>query len=165
MKCNICNGIFYGKTKHHLKVRVCEHLGITPSTGKKVKSLKESIMFNPIFHTGHSINFEKFKILAKESHEFRLLFRELLLISHDDPPLNKYVEFIPREFFHNYLQFSFIISVIVVILLIIWLFSVFNILDTLNIERKFFLRHPQVKSDLQFSTFNYNNMTSLKIFY
>ena len=29
-KCNICNDISYGKTKHHFKVRACEHLDITP---------------------------------------------------------------------------------------------------------------------------------------
>ena len=36
--CNICNDIYYGKAKRHLKVRACEHLGITPLTRKKVKS-------------------------------------------------------------------------------------------------------------------------------
>ena len=39
-KCNICNDIYYGKTKRHFKVRACEHLGITPLTGKKVKKPK-----------------------------------------------------------------------------------------------------------------------------
>ena len=29
-KCNICNDIYYGKTKNHFKVRACEHLDITP---------------------------------------------------------------------------------------------------------------------------------------
>ena len=38
--CNICNDICYGKTKSHFKVRACEHLGITPLTGKKVKNHK-----------------------------------------------------------------------------------------------------------------------------
>ena len=32
-KHNTCD-IYYGKTNHHFKVRVCEHLGITPLTGK-----------------------------------------------------------------------------------------------------------------------------------
>ena len=36
--CNICNDIYYGKAKRHLKVRACEHLGIAPLTRKKVKS-------------------------------------------------------------------------------------------------------------------------------
>ena len=37
-KCNICNDIYYGKTKRHFKVRACEHLGIKPLIRKKVKS-------------------------------------------------------------------------------------------------------------------------------
>ena len=39
-KCNICNNIYYGKTKRNFKVRACKHLGITPLTEKKVKSPK-----------------------------------------------------------------------------------------------------------------------------
>ena len=39
-KCNICNDI-HGKTKRHLKVRVCEHLGITPITGVRLKAQKK----------------------------------------------------------------------------------------------------------------------------
>ena len=41
-KCNIRNDIYYGKTKKHFRVGVCEHLRIKPLTGKKLKSLKES---------------------------------------------------------------------------------------------------------------------------
>ena len=29
-KCNVCNDIYYGKTKDNFKVRACEHLGTTP---------------------------------------------------------------------------------------------------------------------------------------
>ena len=39
--CNICNDIYNGKTKRHFIVRACEHLGITPLTGKKMKSPKK----------------------------------------------------------------------------------------------------------------------------
>ena len=35
LKCNISNDDYYGKTKRHFKVRACEHLGITPLTGKR----------------------------------------------------------------------------------------------------------------------------------
>ena len=49
-KCNICNDIYYGKTKRHFKVRPCEHLGITPLNRKKVESPKESAVFDHIVH-------------------------------------------------------------------------------------------------------------------
>ena len=65
-KCNISNDICYGKTKQHFKVRACEHLGITPLTGKKVKSPKESAVFDHIVHTGHNATFDNFETLVKE---------------------------------------------------------------------------------------------------
>ena len=100
-KCNICNG----KTKHHFRVRTCQHLGITPLTGKKVKSLKESAVFDHIFHMGDNTSFDDFETLIEESDEFRRFLRESLLILSDDPPLNRFAKL---NFFHNYLQFSFI---------------------------------------------------------
>ena len=97
-KCNIYSDIYYGKTKCHFKVIACKHLGITPLTGKKVKSPKESAAFD-IFHTGHNASFDDFETLVKESGESRFLLRESLLILCDDPPLNRYVMSIPLELF------------------------------------------------------------------
>ena len=74
--------------------------------GKKVKSPRESAVFDHIVHTGHNASFDGFETLAKECDEFRLLLRELLLILRDDPPLNRYVKSIPLDFFF---QFSCII--------------------------------------------------------
>ena len=85
-KCNICNDICYGKTKRYFKVRACEHLGITSLMGKKVKSPKESVVFDHIVHTDHNANFDDFETLVKECDEFRLLLRVSLLIMRDDPP-------------------------------------------------------------------------------
>ena len=64
-KCNICNDIYYGKTKRHFKVRASEHLGITLLTGKKVKSPKERAVFDHIVHTGHNASFDNFETLSK----------------------------------------------------------------------------------------------------
>ena len=64
-KCNICNNISYDKTKRHFKVRACDHLGITPLTGKKFKNPKESAVSDHISHTGHSANFDDLKPLLK----------------------------------------------------------------------------------------------------
>ena len=56
---------------------------------KKVKRLKESAVFDHIFHTGHNANFDEFETIAKKFDEFRLLLRKSLLKLHDDPPLNR----------------------------------------------------------------------------
>ena len=98
-KCNICNNIYYDKTKRHFKVRVCEHLGITSLTGKKVKSPKESAIFDHIVHTGHNASFDDFETLVKECDEFRRFLRESILILRDDPSLNRYAKSIPLELF------------------------------------------------------------------
>ena len=34
-KCSGCNATYYGKTKHHVKVQICEHLGISHITAKR----------------------------------------------------------------------------------------------------------------------------------
>ena len=65
------------------KFRACEHLGITPLTGKKVKSPKESAVLDHIVHVGHNASFDDFETLVKECYEFRLLLRESLLILRD----------------------------------------------------------------------------------
>ena len=94
-----CNNMYYGKTKRHFKVRASEHIGITPLTGKKVKSPKESAVFDHIVHTGHNASFDDFETLVKECDEFRFLLRESLLILREDAPLNRYVKSISLELF------------------------------------------------------------------
>ena len=82
-----------------MKVRISEHLGITPLTGKQVKRPKESAVFGQIFRTGHNASFDDFETLVKESDEYRLLLRESLLILRDELPLNKYIKYILLELF------------------------------------------------------------------
>ena len=71
----------------------------TPLTEKKVKSPKESTVFDHTVHTGRNASFDDFETLVKECDEFRLLLRESILIQRDNPPLNRYVKSIPLELF------------------------------------------------------------------
>ena len=98
-KFNICNDVYHRNVVCRFKVRACEHLGITPFTGKKVKSPKESVVFDHIIHTCHNASFNDFETLIKECDDFELLLRGSLLILRDDPPLNRYVNSIPLELF------------------------------------------------------------------
>ena len=41
-QCGSCNATYYGKTKRHFKVRMCEHLEISALTGKRVKGADDS---------------------------------------------------------------------------------------------------------------------------
>ena len=82
-KFNVCNDVYHRKTKCRFKVRACEHLGITSFTEKKVKSPKESVVFDHIIHTGHNASFNDFETLIKECDDFELLLRWSLLILRD----------------------------------------------------------------------------------
>ena len=96
---NGCNATYYGKTQRHLKVRASEHIGVSPLTGKRVKTPKKSAICDHILEKGHDVSFDDFNILTKETNAFKLLIKESLLISRDKPELNKNVYSIPLELF------------------------------------------------------------------
>ena len=100
-KCGSCNATYYGKTKRHLKVRTCEHLGISRLTEKKVKIdknklkvIQEYLLFN------YSPSFEDLSILNRESKDFKLKLMEPLLIARDKPILNKEYSSLLLELFN-----------------------------------------------------------------
>ena len=87
--CSCCNATYYDQTQRHFFVRASEHLGITPLTGKFVKTPKKSAIFGHMLFDGHKASFDNFSILLKESNPFKLQLKESLLISRDKPILNK----------------------------------------------------------------------------
>ena len=100
-KCGGCNVTYYGKTKCHLKVRICEHLGISHLTGKKVKiyNNKQTAIQEHLLWCNYSPSFEDFSILTRESNDFKLNIMESLLIARGKPVLNKADSSLPLELF------------------------------------------------------------------
>ena len=80
-----CNATYYGQTQRHFFVRASEHLGVTPLTGKFVKTPKKSAIFDHMLLDGYKACFDKFTIILKESNAFKLQLKEHLLISRDKP--------------------------------------------------------------------------------
>ena len=80
-------------------MRASEHLGVTPLTGKFVKTPKKSAIFDHMLLDGHKASFDNFLILLKESNPFKLQLKESLLISRDKPILNKNIYSFPLELF------------------------------------------------------------------
>ena len=66
-----------------------EHMGISNLTGKRLKNVKQSAIFDHLLQCNCMINFDHFDILAAESNKFKLLLRESLLIKRDKPILNR----------------------------------------------------------------------------
>ena len=100
-KCGGCNATYYGKTKRHFKVRICEHFGISHLLEKKVKIDNNNLtaIQEHILRCNYSPSFEKCSILTRESNDFKLKIMESLLIARDKPILNKADSSLPLELF------------------------------------------------------------------
>ena len=94
--CSCCNATYYGQTQTFF-VRVSEHLGNTPLTGKFVKTPKKSTIFYHLLLDGHKARFGNFSVLLKDSIKFKLQLKEFLLKSHDKPFFNKNIYSFPFE--------------------------------------------------------------------
>ena len=88
-KCGRCNATYYGETCRHFKVRVGEHSGISPLTNKRSKSKKSTAVKDHMLMCNQPVSFDDFKVLASSNSEFHLKIKESLLISRDQPILNK----------------------------------------------------------------------------
>ena len=97
--CSCCNATYYGQTQRHFFVRASEHQGVTPLTGKFVKTPKKSDIFDHMLLDGHKASFDNFSILLKDNNAFKLQLKESLLLSRDKPILNRNIYSFPLELF------------------------------------------------------------------
>ena len=97
-KCGGCNATYYGKTKRHFKVRICEHLDISHLTEKKDNN-KLTATQEHLLCCNYCPSLEDFSILIRESNDFKLRIMESLLIARDKPILNKADSSLPLELF------------------------------------------------------------------
>ena len=97
--CSNCNVTYYGETERHLKVRAGEHLSISALTNKRVNNNKRSAVKDHCIFYNHEGDFPDFSVLSYESNKFKLLIKEALLVSRDNPSLNKQIKSIPLKLF------------------------------------------------------------------
>ena len=92
-----CNATYYRKTKRHFKVPICEHLGISHFTEKKVKinNNKLTAVQEHLLCCNYCPYFEDFSILTRESNDLKLKIMENLLITRGKPVINKADSFLP----------------------------------------------------------------------
>ena len=76
---------------------MCEHLGISALTEKRVKGVDDSAVKKRLLFCNYTPNFEDFSILAANKSDFKVTFMESLLI----PPLNKNKQSVPLELFDS----------------------------------------------------------------
>ena len=98
-QCSNCNNTYYGKTERHLKVRAGEHIATSPLTGKRVNNNKKSSVKDHCLLSGHVCSFEDFTVLNYESHKFKRLIKESLLVTKDKLLLKKQDKWLKLELF------------------------------------------------------------------
>ena len=64
---------------------MCEHLGISVLTAKRVKDDDNSIIKEHLLFGNHATDFEDFSILATNNNDFKVTLIESLLINRDHP--------------------------------------------------------------------------------
>ena len=70
-QCGSCNATYYSKIKRHLKVRMCEHLGISTFTRKRVKRNDDSAIKEHLLFSNHTPDFEDLSIPATNNKGFK----------------------------------------------------------------------------------------------
>ena len=98
-QCSNCNITYYDETEYHLKVRASEHKSTSPLTGKRVNNNKKSSVKDHHLLSGHVCSFEDFTVLNCQSHKFKWLIKESLLVIKYKPLLNKQVKLLNLELF------------------------------------------------------------------
>ena len=97
-QCGLCNESYYGECVRHLNVRIGKQLGISPPPKKQVKPKKSSVADHLLF-CNHSSSYENFSVLTSENKEFLLELKESLLVTCDQPFLNRNITSAPVHLF------------------------------------------------------------------
>ena len=80
---------YIGKTYRHSKVRVSEHQGVFPRTGKPVKGTLSTFVRDHMLVCDNKVVLEDFRFLGNESKRYLLELKESLFIKGDRPSLKK----------------------------------------------------------------------------
>ena len=80
---------YTGKNFWHLKVRVSEHEGVSPRTGKIVTDTLSTSVRDHMLECDYIVTWDDFKVLGRESNHWLLEIKESLFVKRDKPSLNK----------------------------------------------------------------------------
>ena len=73
----------------HMKVRVSEHEGVSPQTGKHLKGTLSTFVRDHMLDCNHMVAWDNVKVLERESNHWLLEIKKSLFIKRDKPSLNK----------------------------------------------------------------------------
>ena len=87
-KCGTCNGTYVGQIRRHYKVRISEHSGISPRTGKVLKGQSTTAIRDHMLQCPHRVTCDDFKIISKGGSLNVLETKETLFINKLKPKIN-----------------------------------------------------------------------------
>ena len=100
--CGRCNSAYIGETIRHAKTRFCEHIGISPLTGKPVANIHPSAITDHNKRCKSSLDFNDFVIIGRDLvSELNLQIKESLFIHQLRPRINIQSASIPLSLFKN----------------------------------------------------------------
>ena len=70
--CDRCNATYYGETCRHLNIRVGEHSGVSPLSGKKSKAKTTTAIKDHMLFCDHVVSLEDFKFWQVVIQNFTL---------------------------------------------------------------------------------------------
>ena len=91
--CRSCNASYIGKTFRCMKVRVSEHQGVSPQTGKHLKGTLSTSVRDHMLDCNHIVTWDDFKVLGRKSNHWLLQIQESSFIKRDSTSLNKNIYF------------------------------------------------------------------------
>ena len=106
--CGRCYATYCGETCRHLRVRVGKQSVVSPLTGTNLKSKKSTAVKDYMLFCDHIVSIDDFKILATSDSDFHVKVKESLLISRDEPILNKNETSLPLYLFDRSLLYEII---------------------------------------------------------
>ena len=80
---------------------MCEHLGISAVTGKRLKGDDASAIKEYLLFCNHSLDFGDFSFLTINNNDFKVILMDCLLINRDHTPLNKNKQSLSLELFDS----------------------------------------------------------------
>ena len=72
-----------------MKVRVSEHQGVSPGTVKRIKGTLSTSVRDHMLNCDHTVAWEDFSIIGRESNHHLLETKESLFIKRDNPYVNR----------------------------------------------------------------------------
>ena len=98
-QCGLYNEPYLYENISYLDIRSREQMGVSPLTGRKVKTINNSAIRDHLLHYNYLPSFDNFSISAHDNKKLLLEIKETLLLMRDKPSLDRNISSAPLYLF------------------------------------------------------------------